>query len=702
MEEPEAFSTESSNDIVESHFISTESSMVTDEPQNLSTESSMMTKERQNLSTESFMVIEEYSNILSDSSTVLKEPKIGSTENSTVTEDSNSEQDPAASDQSPICAETLTSQIRVTQFPYDKDTYKHEVINDRILLVENIISPLEDIFNFAAPTNDNNTIPPESDEDALFRMNAKSYFSSRVAVCEFFSDWISKHPSHALQQILRCMSYWRTRKLEFEQSHINADKNNDQNQRMGSNRWESITFLPVLVWPDFAYDELAYSKAKSFRRFNKTHDWRPGVKNEFTIGILPVDELASEFDVLITTTFVMVEDVYHRLLQIEKFQYQQFIASSGEHDNFTNPFDNKMYYGNDGIDYNVESYSILGTDYNNIKGDDSMYYLSDADYSESSSTSEVEMLQGQGNDEQVLGSKTNASLPEFTSQTREILYKVLTEATVTMKIVDQHFDSYAVHDAPSDVQYYTDRIKSKYNFTYNSQLVPKSVDDHFHSFEATTELYLSDTEIILDMEQKLSMCEQMSIIPRIGILNRRPESLRSLLNIDAIVDALETELLHIENVENCYKLGKISKPTVEVAYFEWRPFKEQIEFYSSFDIILTPHGAQETRLFFMPRCEAILEFFPKGYHIPWFFGNLARMSGIAHYTGYISDSTDIEEDLKHGYEGTEWWEQTNARGVNLCPQIPPIIAYMMNSIIQDWQKCVINRRSTRYQISHVL
>jgi Glycosyltransferase 61 len=707
MEELSITSNDSTMIVTDPIINSSDSSNIMDVPSNLSseqlismegpnknsTESLMMTEDLHDISTESLMATEEFSNLLLDSSTVMKKPNIISTETSPMTEESSSKQDLAANDQSPICVEMLTSQFRATQFPYDKDTYKHDVINDRTLLVEKIISSLTDVFNFAAPVDENMTISPENDEDALFKMNAKSYFSSRVAVCEFVHDWISHHPPHALQQILRCMSYWRTRQLEFEQSKINAERSNDNKESLERNSMESSIFLPVLIWPAFAFDQIAYSKAKSFRRMNKSHGWRQVATNEFTIGIL--DEIATEFDVLITTPDIMENDVYHRLLQIEKFQYQQFMTASGENDNFTNPYDNKMYYGHDKNDHSVESYSILGSDYNRIKVDDSLYYLSDVDYNEISSDQEQE------NDHQIIASKSYASLPELTSKTLEILRQVLIEATVTSRIIDHRFDSYAVHNAPSDVHYYTDRIKSKYNFALNSQLIPKIVYDNFHSLEAAIpELNRSDTEVTFDMEQNSTMCEQIPIIPRIGILNRRPENFRSLLNVDAIVNALENELLYMnENIEHCYRLGKISKPTVNVAYFEGVSFQSQIEFYSSVDIILTPHGAQETGLFFMPRCGAILEFFPKGYHIPWFFGNLARMSGIAHYSGYISNTTDIGEDLIHGFDGTPY-EQSCARYVNLCPQIPPISDYMMNSIVQDWQKCMIHRRSTRYDLSH--
>jgi Glycosyltransferase 61 len=703
MEEPKDLSSEPLIIMEEPNDLSSMPLIIMEEPNSILTDSLMVTEASSDLLEESHVVTEVSTNILSDASTVIEEPITVTTDVSSVTEETINEQDLAGGDQPPTCDQILTSQFRATQFPCDEDTYKHDVINDRTLLpvVENIISPLTDIFTFAAHVDDNTTIPPESDEDALFRMNAKSYFSSRVAVCEFVHDWISHHPPHAFQQIIRCMSYWRTRQLEFEQSQVNAEKVHDNNQRIERTSMESAIFLPVLIWPGFAYGELAYSKAKSFRRMNKSHDWRPVVTNEFTIGIL--DEIASEFDVLITTSDNMADDVYHRLLQIEKFQYHQFITASGEHENITNPYDNKMYYGDDEIEYNFESYSILGSDYNSIKADDSLYYLSDADYIESSSTTEVEILQDieGGNDEQTIASNSFPTLPELTNQTLEILRQVLIEATVTMNFIDKHVGSYTVHNAPSDVHYYTDRIKSKYNFTLNSQLVPKSIDDNFHSIEATSELKGLDTKVAVDMEQISNICEQLPIMPRIGILNRRPESIRSLLNIDAIANALENELLHMdENIEKCYILGKISKPTVNVAYFEWGSFQSQIEFYSSVDILLTPHGAQETGLFFMPRCGAILELFPKGYHIPMFFGYLARMSSIAHYTGYISDSTDIEEDLKHGFAGTAY-EQSCARSVNLCPQVPPITDYMMNTIVQDWQKCMTKRRRTRYQISHV-
>jgi hypothetical protein len=44
---------------------------------------------------------------------------------------------------------------------------------------------------------------------------------------------------------------------------------------------------------------------------------------------------------------------------------------------------------------------------------------------------------------------------------------------------------------------------------------------------------------------------------------------------------------------------------VRVMYFENATFQEQMEFFATVDIVITPHGAQSTGLFFLPICGAI-------------------------------------------------------------------------------------------------
>jgi hypothetical protein len=56
---------------------------------------------------------------------------------------------------------------------------------------------------------------------------------------------------------------------------------------------------------------------------------------------------------------------------------------------------------------------------------------------------------------------------------------------------------------------------------------------------------------------------------------------------------------------------------------------EQILFFHHHDIIISPHGAQITGIPFMKSpCSIIIELFPKGYYISYYFGSLESSSNI--------------------------------------------------------------------------
>ena len=71
--------------------------------------------------------------------------------------------------------------------------------------------------------------------------------------------------------------------------------------------------------------------------------------------------------------------------------------------------------------------------------------------------------------------------------------------------------------------------------------------------------------------------------PVIRILNRAPQSNRTLLNVDALQTAL----------------AEMTQSTVDVVYFENKTFLEQVAFMMDTDILISPHGAQLTSINFM-------------------------------------------------------------------------------------------------------
>ena len=46
----------------------------------------------------------------------------------------------------------------------------------------------------------------------------------------------------------------------------------------------------------------------------------------------------------------------------------------------------------------------------------------------------------------------------------------------------------------------------------------------------------------------------------------------------------------------------------------------------SLDVLVTGHGAGETNIAWMPPCGAVVEYFPHGYFIPYYFRSLAEQS----------------------------------------------------------------------------
>lgn len=98
--------------------------------------------------------------------------------------------------------------------------------------------------------------------------------------------------------------------------------------------------------------------------------------------------------------------------------------------------------------------------------------------------------------------------------------------------------------------------------------------------------------------------------PRIAILNRREYSLRSILNAAQLANQTEIKELSRNDM-------------VDVGYFEGAGFREQVSFFRSVDILITPHGAQLTGVAFMNApCSHVLELFPKVRLVPFFFGFL--------------------------------------------------------------------------------
>jgi hypothetical protein len=154
--------------------------------------------------------------------------------------------------------------------------------------------------------------------------------------------------------------------------------------------------------------------------------------------------------------------------------------------------------------------------------------------------------------------------------------------------------------------------------------------------------------------------------PRIGILNRRES--RRLQTVDVLV----------------HELGQaFPMSPITLKEFESANFADQVDFFSSIDILISPHGAQLTGLPFMPDCGGLIELFPKGYHIPNFFGSLAIASGLDYGYVYMSggnatNETKVMSATKSG--------RGKARTVNLCPSSSKIVD-AVRVMTDDWYQC---------------
>ena len=147
-------------------------------------------------------------------------------------------------------------------------------------------------------------------------------------------------------------------------------------------------------------------------------------------------------------------------------------------------------------------------------------------------------------------------------------------------------------------------------------------------------------------------------LPRIAILNRKGS--RSLANPQEVARAVETSL----GLE--YKIPEI--------YFEGRTFEEQTNVISAIDIIITPHGAQETSMVMMPDCGGVFEIIPGDYYYPNFFGTLAATSGLEH--GFVYLGKDV---AYHFYN-------VSVRNPELCPRVDDVVAGV-RGLVDRWQSC---------------
>ena len=160
-------------------------------------------------------------------------------------------------------------------------------------------------------------------------------------------------------------------------------------------------------------------------------------------------------------------------------------------------------------------------------------------------------------------------------------------------------------------------------------------------------------------------------VPRISIVNRKRT--RHLRNSPTIADAIKDSFQGIYPNETL--------PTIEEHYFEGKSFAQQVATWSSTDIVITPHGAQETGVVFLPDCGGILELIPENYFYPKFFGTLAASAGIHHSYIYLSANAS----------NTNYWLNYRNGGEEMirngwCPPVDKIVEGVM-ALSDAWRQC---------------
>ncbi|OVA15261.1 Glycosyltransferase AER61 [Macleaya cordata] len=133
--------------------------------------------------------------------------------------------------------------------------------------------------------------------------------------------------------------------------------------------------------------------------------------------------------------------------------------------------------------------------------------------------------------------------------------------------------------------------------------------------------------VVVEVKKKL--------VPTIGLTLLMRNGARSFKNETAVVEIFQRECARVEGCK------------LTVAHTKDLSFCNQVSLMSSTDILVSPHGAQLTNMFFMDRNSSVMEFFPKGwlelagggqYVYLW----TANLSGMRHEGAWRDQQGDKE------------------------------------------------------------
>ena len=143
--------------------------------------------------------------------------------------------------------------------------------------------------------------------------------------------------------------------------------------------------------------------------------------------------------------------------------------------------------------------------------------------------------------------------------------------------------------------------------------------------------------------------------PVIGFLDRQ-DSRRKISNSHQIIAHLKAA--GYDNIRYLPAMGNLT-------------FVEQIKFMSEVDILMGPHGAQFTNSLYMPVCGSLLEFFPRSYYAPGWFGSLVALSGKHHFFTYNGGNVYLNR----------------ARGTASYAVKPQAVESIVPIMVKRWESC---------------
>eukprot|EP01013_Petalomonas_cantuscygni_P001457 TRINITY_DN1144_c0_g1_i1.p1 TRINITY_DN1144_c0_g1~~TRINITY_DN1144_c0_g1_i1.p1 ORF type:complete len:470 (+),score=67.55 TRINITY_DN1144_c0_g1_i1:217-1626(+) len=125
--------------------------------------------------------------------------------------------------------------------------------------------------------------------------------------------------------------------------------------------------------------------------------------------------------------------------------------------------------------------------------------------------------------------------------------------------------------------------------------------------------------------------------------------------------------------------------------FAGMTFANQIDFFSSTDILVTTHGAELTSIPFMPRCAAVLELLPENYFMVGYYPRLGATAGLNYSWMYMSTeqastSRNILAPSKVG--------RVAARESPLCAPVEDIVT-LVGRYVEAWHACCWRRAANR-------